>query len=138
MKVKIKYNHSTQFYEEKWQELQQWSKKYKVELPYKNRWQFQQDYYTTQLEGSKNVMREIKYGLRWNTEMKTARAELGFLEEANIEHNLKLKDLKIMTPQEFYEMFYNEIESYRNDMKTLGINSYHINQLIALHFFGSN
>ena len=47
----------------------------------------------------------MKYDTQFHTQLDTARSELEFLKAANIDTDLKLKDLKKMTTQEFYQKF---------------------------------
>ena len=69
----------------------------------------------------------MKYDTQFNTQLDTARSEFEFLKAANIETDLKLKDLKKMTTQEFYQKFEDEIREFRKEMKTSGLNSYNAN-----------
>ena len=79
----------------------------------------------------------MKYDTQFNTRLDTARSEFEFLKAANIDTDLKLKDLKKMTTQEFFQKFEDEIREFRKEMKTSGLNSYNANKLVAIHFFGS-
>ena len=79
----------------------------------------------------------MKYDTQYETQIDTARAELEFLKASNLGDNVKLKDLKLMSTQEYYNLYKDEIEPYRADIKSAGYNSYNANKLIAIHFYGS-
>lgn len=139
MKSKLIYGHSADFYEKKYEKVKQWARSKKIQLPWKDQTGFEIAYDDYRRKGSKNPLSTIKYNLQYKTDLETAKAELQFIKAANINDKVKLKDLKSMTTQEFYDKYKNEIEDYRNELKKgYGINSYQANKLISMHFFGSN
>lgn len=137
MKVRIKNQHTQEFYDQRYKEYKSWLKDKKLENPFDSQNAFEAAWDNYREEGSKNPLRQMKYDTQYQTQIDTARAELEFIKTANIDTELKLKDLKKMTTQEFYKQFEEEIAEYRKEMKNAGLNSYNANKLIAMHFFGS-
>lgn len=137
MKIKIKNQHSEEFYRTKYNEYKEWCREKKLTNPFTSQNGFESAWDTYREEGSKNPLRQMKYDTQFNTQLETARSELEFLRTANIGKDLKLKDLKLMSTQDFYERFKDEINSFRKDLKASGLNSYEANKIIAMHFYGS-
>lgn len=136
--MKRKYNSSEAFYNKKWNELKQWAKKEHINLKDNGvtKYSFKTQYDSYRME-SKHPLREMQYSLKYNTTRETAKAEMAFLKASGLDKGVRLKDLKKMETSEFYDKYKNEIEAYRDDMKTLGLSSYQANRLLAIHFFGS-
>ena len=137
MRNKLKNKHTEEFYESRYKEYKQWLKDKKLENPFSSQSAFQVAWDDYRKKGSKNPLRQMKYDTQFNTRLDTARSEFEFLKAANIDTDLKLKDLKKMTTQEFFQKFEDEIREFRKEMKTSGLNSYNANRLVAMHFFGS-
>ena len=137
MRNKLKNKHTEEFYESRYKEYKQWLKDKKLENPFSSQSAFQVAWDDYRKKGSKNPLRQMKYDTQFNTQLDTARSEFEFLKAANIDTDLKLKDLKKMTTQEFFQKFEDEIKEFRKEMKTSGLNSYNANKLVAIHFFGS-
>ncbi len=137
MRIKLKNKHTEEFYKDRYQEFKKWCKDKHLENPFSSQAAFQVAWYKNRKNGSKDPLRQIKYDTQFNTRLDTARSEFEFLKAANIDTDLKLKDLKKMTTQEFFDKFEDEIREFRKEMKTAGLNSYNANKLVAIHFFGS-
>lgn len=137
MKTKIKNQHSEEFYRTKYNEYKEWCRDKGLTNPFTSQNGFESAWDTYREEGSKNPLRQMKYDTQYETQIDTARAELEFLKASNLGENVKLKDLKLMSTQEFYNLYKDEIEAYRADIKSAGYNSYNANKLIAIHFYGS-
>lgn len=139
MKSNLKYGHSASFYKDKYDKMKEWARSKGIILPWKDQVGFEVTYDDYRRRGSKNPISTMKYNIQYKTDLDTARAELQFIRSANIDDKVKLKELKNMTTQDFYNKYKDEIESYREELKKgYGINSYQANKLISMHFFGSN
>ena len=120
MKIKYKNQHTDEFYRKRYNEYKEWCRDKGLTNPFTSQNAFESAWDTYREEGSKNPLRQMKYDTQFETQIDTARAELEFLKASNLGENVKLKDLKLMSTSEFYNMYKEEIEAYRRDIKSAG------------------
>lgn len=137
MKSKRQYNKKAEFYDKKFDTLVNWAKKKEIKLPWDNVEAFTETYLDYRRKGSKNPLKTMEYRLQYKTDYNTVMAERAWL-RAHDKEVISLKELKTMSTQDFYDKFKKDIEEYRKEVKSQGLNSYEANKMISNFFFGSN
>lgn len=137
MKSKRQYNKKAEFYDKKFDTLVNWAKDKEIKLPWDNVEAFTETYLDYRRKGSKNPLKTMEYRIQYKTDYNTVMAERAWLRAHNKEV-IPLKELKTMSTQDFYDKFKKDIEEYRKEVKSKGLNSYEANKMISNFFFGSN
>lgn len=128
----MKYKHSEKFYDKKY-------KAYKKEVAKiggfaLNKNEFISGYNAISGE-SKNVMKDLVYGSKYGTSYKTALAEHRALKSVGIK--AKLENLKLMTTQDFADVYATELTKGYRDLRAKGITGKEAALLISQQWFGS-
>lgn len=88
------------------------------------------------LQGTtKNVMKELVYSSKYGTNYKTAVAEHRALKSVGIKAGLK--DLKLMTTQDFADIYAAELNKGYRDLRAQGITGKDAALIISQQWFGS-
>lgn len=128
----MKYNHSKEFYDTRYKIYKKEVKRIGGYALKKN--EFISGYNALAGE-SKNVMRDLIYGSKYGTSYKTAVAEHKALKSVGIK--TKLEDLKLITTQDFADMYATQLAAGYRDLRSKGITGKDAALLISQQWFGS-
>lgn len=130
----MKYKHSKQFYDKRYNIYKREVKKLGGFALKKN--EFIAGYNALAGE-SKNIMRDLVYGSKYGTNYKTAMAEYNALKSVGI-RGVKLEDLKLITTQDFADAYAIQLAAAYRDLRTQGITGKDAANIISQQWFGSN
>lgn len=131
--ILMKYKHSNKFYTDRYNKYKKEMRKLGI-VPV-NKGSFISAYEAL-AETSKNPMKDIIYSAQYGTSYKTALAEKKALATIGIE--VKLKELKIMTTQDFADIYANELATAYRNLRSNGVSGADAAILISQQWFGSN
>lgn len=128
----MKYKHSKKFYDTRYAVYKREVKKIGGFALKKN--EFISGYNALSGE-SKNAMKDLVYGSKYGTSYKTAIAERRALSSVGIK--AKLENLKLMTTQDFADVYATELTKGYRDLRAKGITGKDAALLISQQWFGS-
>ena len=128
----MKSQHSKSFYDTRYAE---YKKRVKASGGFiLNRNSFESAYEA--LQGTtKNVMKDLVYSAKYGTNYKTALAEFRALKSVGIKSSFK--DLKLMTTQDFADIYVAELNKGYRDLRAQGITGKDAATIISQQWFGS-
>lgn len=134
----MKYRHSDEFFDKKWDEFVQYCKDKSIINPFPNKDNYINTYELMQEEGIKQIDRNIKYFAQYKTDYKTALREYQILKELDPDSALKFKNIKSMSTNEFAKMYDTQIDAMYHNLRGNGMNAEDAQSYISTYWFGSD
>lgn len=129
-----KTEHSQEFYQKKFNELQAYATAKGLPFPFRSVRALQSTWIANQEAGTKNIDKTIKYNMQYSMNFKSALSAYKMAKK--YKKQMKLEDIKKLTTTEFAQMFQPEIENeYKNILKTTTAKK--AGEFISQNWFGS-
>lgn len=133
-----KYNHSKEFYVEKYSQYKNMVEYYGGSSQFRNLNEFVSSYNLLKDANEKRIVDKLAYASVYSTDYKTALAQYKLLKKLDPNATVRLKELKIMDSEAFAIKYNNELKDAYRSYKNQGNSAKEAGALLSQYWFGSN